>query len=226
MHPLGMPDGVLNAHPKRWQRSDSARLRAGDSRRGHGGETATQRLLGGTAVKLSPKSKAIRFMREILETEKKRNRLLALGIPPMEVARILGDGIWVLLAFILSSCEINSYTAQSGPGRSVHELNLQVGGTRSATRSDGSGYANDHQTSWRDTTNMATAIAGGIATAQTTKAVQASKDGLSATQSANALKAQQSKDAAAAAKLAAQQATTGKAIDAGAPLTPVTVNPP
>lgn len=135
-----------------------------------------------------------------------------------------------LFALCLCSCEVNHYDALSATGNRVHEDNYQLGGTRSATRSDGSGYANSYETSFRDGSNTLTTIAGGVITGGVTKAVQKSKDAVKIAAGANSTKvtlgAQQAATSTANAATAAKTATTIKAIEAGAPLAPVTVNPP
>lgn len=58
----------------------------------------------------------------------------------------------------LCACEFNGYEAtnetyqngQLASRKRVREVNSQLGGTRSGSRSDGSSYGNDYQTSLRD----------------------------------------------------------------------------
>lgn len=111
-----------------------------------------------------------------------------------------------LLALIipfLAACEINHYKAVAANGNSVEESNWQLGGTKSARRSDGSSYANDYQQSFRD----GAATAGLAIGAYQAVKVNNSNNALSATQSTNAAtqatKINASNNALEAAKLKA-----------------------
>src|ERR1700727_2745519 len=76
---------------------------------------------------------------------------------------------------LLCGCEVNHYDAHSVTGNSVHEDNYQLGGTRSAKRSDGSSYANDYQTSFRDFMNFVTALAAAYFAGDVQKAMEITK---------------------------------------------------
>lgn len=112
-----------------------------------------------------------------------------------------------LIVVILCSCELPSvYVATSSPtGNSVMEKRWgQLGGTRSSSRSDGSSEVNNYENSFKDGTNAAITVAGGIIAGQVQKAKDASNalTAQQAQQQSAALAAQKEADAAAAAAAA------------------------
>jgi len=109
-----------------------------------------------------------------------------------------------LSALALCSCEFNQYEAHSTTaGNSVKETNMQLGGTRSSSRSDGSSYANNYENSFSDGANAALSAAGLYYGAK----VNASNNGVTNTQSNNAASITNTTTKAdAAVKISAQNA--------------------
>lgn len=77
---------------------------------------------------------------------------------------------FLLLALLLSSCEINQYEAHAQAGNWVKEINLALGGTGHSNRSDGSTHTYDNRESFKDATQAAVLIGGSLATASVNKA--------------------------------------------------------
>lgn len=131
----------------------------------------------------------------------------------------------------LSSCTFDQYEATSASGNHVKETLINPGGTGSIKRSDGSSLVYDNQTSWRDTTNMVTTVAGGIVVGNVSKAKTASDNAAATAQQAATLSAQTQQAqisataAAAASKTAAQAAHFQTAAQAGL-FTPVPLPTP
>ncbi len=95
---------------------------------------------------------------------------------------VLRAAAWLLGCLALAACEINQYEARSVAGNYVRESNWQLGGARSAARSDGSSYANGYENSFRD---GAAAVGIGIGAVQTVK-VNSSNNALTGLQNTNA----------------------------------------
>jgi len=123
----------------------------------------------------------------------------------------------LLFAFALASCAYDDYEATSATGNHVKERHVAVGGTSSIKRSDGSSLVEDLQTSFRDGTNMALGVSGGMASASVSKAKTASDNATAVKQAGIASKITlgQQKLANDAAANAAKAANDQALIQAG-----------
>jgi hypothetical protein len=111
---------------------------------------------------------------------------------------------------LLDACVVYQHEAQSKSGNYERDLIVSVGGTSSQKGADGSTFVHDHQASFKDASQGAVTVAGGLAAASVSKAKTASDNAAATAQQAATLKAQTEQ-----ARIAAQSSRFSQAAGAG-----------
>jgi len=132
-------------------------------------------------------------------------------------AKIIWAGMAAFIALTIlafSSCVMYSHEAQSKNGKRERDLLVSLGGTSTMKGADGSTFTHDHQASFKDGVQGATAIAAGFASASVTKAKNASDAATAQQAQKQAAALAHEKQAADAAHQAAQDAQAAAAASA------------
>ena len=133
----------------------------------------------------------------------------------------------LFLALFLVSCTGYEHLAYSAKtGNYERDRLVKFGGTASQQGADGSSLATDDQASFQVAAQGLGAYGAGLVASSVQKAKETTAQVASTNAAKVQISAQQATAQQAAATTAARASTTSQAISAGAPLSPVTVNPP